>query len=328
MGREMAALLCKPCEALCEGCGWCFGRCSEACGECWKECCKGFEKCVQCACGECCHECCCSPSRPTPFYSTWAVAMGGAVIGLGATAAAADADGCSNNLMIYNILGLLMGLLHIFFALYYYFLFIKKAQEAAAEAGGEGQEGDFSKVNMSAEAYKIFMYDPWTALYILLYIFGFIWGILGISWSADDGCKNDAIKNDTKIVGILLLCYGIITPFVIFFGICLNNIRVELQKSAEKVESGNADPCTKCCIQPCLPGASCPLQLCALLCCCPCYVIGKVLLAKTGSGHGGEVHGHASMGNAGQVNYAQGPGDTYKGAPPVQASYAPGQNAA
>jgi hypothetical protein len=145
-------------------------------------------------------QCCCSSNRPTPFYTTFAVVIGFIIMGYGASAAASAPSTCTEKLTLWCGIAMFLALIHILFALYYYFLFAKIAQD----------KGGLANVNMGDEATNIFCYDPWTALYIILYIFSFAWGIVGMNWaSAEKGCTGDAIRDNTSQLGLLLVIFGV-----------------------------------------------------------------------------------------------------------------------
>jgi len=136
------------------------------------------------------------------------------------TAATASTDpSCSENLKTWCVLALICCLFHGIFALYYFFLFVKL-----------GQEKGLIAVNMQHEAREIFCYDPWTAIYILIYIFSFVWGIIGTGYASDEKtCTGSDLKKGVESISVFLIVYGACTPIVIMFGIFINQVRVGLQ---------------------------------------------------------------------------------------------------
>jgi len=325
----MAYYICgKPCELLCEGCNFCFGQCSKAFGECCNQLGQACQALARCGCVDCARDMCCHPQRLTPFYLTWGVVMGGCLVGLAAASAADDPGNCQKDLMVWCIICVILGLIHGLYAVYCYFLFVKigmEQQEKDAEAGIE--DGGMNRVNLHDKAYDIFMMDPWTAVYILLYIFSFVWGIMGIVWTGDEkGCTGSDLKSTTESLAILLIVYGVVTPLVILFGLCFNAIRIKAQNSAKGVDDGSADPCAKCCWYPVTDGAICPVQMCCCICCCPCYCMGKCLLVKGGQGtanqfNNGDLSGITNASNTSswkaEIPPGQHQGSTIEPPPPM-----------
>ena len=147
------------------------------------------------------------------------------ICGWAVTGATDDASDCTNSLKVWCIVALILAMFHIFFALYYYFLFVKLGQDAGLALSPYARPlsictpslqcmpslldsfcdatksimnqsimnqscylvlAGMQAVDMQQEARNIFCYDPWTAIYILIYIFSFVWGIVGSGWASDE----------------------------------------------------------------------------------------------------------------------------------------------
>ena len=113
------------------------------------------------------------------------------------------------------IIAIILALLHILFACYYYFLFVKMGQDAA-------EQGGLQAIDMQSEARNIFCYDPWTAIYILIYIFSFAWGFVGNNYADSENgatCKSSTTKHNVDAVATFLIIFGAVTPVVICVGL-------------------------------------------------------------------------------------------------------------
>jgi hypothetical protein len=139
------------------------------------------------------------------------------MMGYAGSGAGGSASDCTQPLVMWCILALTCAFLHVAFACYYYFLFVKMGEDAAA-AGAGGMQG----VDMQSEARNIFCYDPWTAIYLLIYIFSFAWGFVGNSYVDKEGgveCSVSRTKEAVDTVSTFLIVFGAVTPVVIWIGL-------------------------------------------------------------------------------------------------------------
>lgn len=194
----MAAVLCnafcvKPCQA--------FANCCTTCVSAVAPCCRGFTVC----CHEISHFCSTVFSEPLSCLLTFTLAVAGAVGLLAALAITTkDLDSCEGPMMVWFIVALVECVGHILFAVYGYL---------------QVRNRDKAEENYYMALYKLLVHDPWTAVYILLDIFGLVWSFLGLGWN-----KNCSEPVFGKMVAIGLLAWIFVSYFIVIFNLFFESV--------------------------------------------------------------------------------------------------------
>lgn len=221
---------CKPCEwavdacnACGEGCLDCVSETCRVCGGVCDSCCKVCgTTCTQC-CG-CCAEGCdglmnwvdsfCS--EPFAGCVVFAVLLNLATFLAAIYYVSRYFDNtCDNPLHVWIIVALVLFLVNTAFGIY---LFIRLSRSIADVTTHDPRRSKFS--TKWHHSWQFFMYDPIVALYILVYLFCVVWGILGIVWAWNPGptCEPELIAI-SRGGGITLLVFVFVSMMCLVCGL-------------------------------------------------------------------------------------------------------------
>lgn len=230
----MAVVLVKSC---CKPFGWAVDACN-ACGEGCLDCVS--ETCRVCggACDSCCRFCgtsctkccgCCAEgcdglmnwadsfcSEPFAGCVVFAVLLNLATFLAAVYYVSRYFDNtCENPLHVWIIVALVLFLVNTAFGIY---LFVRLSRSIVDVTTHDPRRSQFS--NKWHQSWQFFMYDPVVALYILVYLFCIVWGILGIVWAWNPGrtCEPELIAI-SRGGGLTLLVFVFVSMMCLVCGL-------------------------------------------------------------------------------------------------------------
>jgi len=177
------------------GCGKCCGSCCSGCGHC---------------CDTCCHDLCqvcCAPYRPFPACALFTALVNFLPAFLFfAFVIYKWHNDCGTGLAPFLLIEGLLCFLNMFFALYIYWRFSVKpdARQHAIERGA-----------------RILCYDPLVCIFFFVFLFEFIWQIIGIVWIGNSHCNADSSLHVIAVLAVILMfCYLVLGGAVAFCSVC------------------------------------------------------------------------------------------------------------
>mmetsp|Transcript_46743 Transcript_46743/g.110050 ORF Transcript_46743/g.110050 Transcript_46743/m.110050 type:complete len:359 (+) Transcript_46743:57-1133(+) len=221
----MAALCCKPCELLCQGCGELCKCIDKGCACCCKAC--------QAPC-DCMYKCCCPSDKPSPIFLTFSGIICGIAIILSVSGLSSSKSECNAPIGTFLIIGILINGALLGFAIYLYWQFSRPYGQAA-------ESNQQSDNNPLARAGNMFCYDPVVFVYLLVLAGTFVMAIMGAIWlgQADKAKCSSGERSAASSVVTCMWIYLLAGSVVIMISLCVECARV---KEVQNIQAAQHRP--------------------------------------------------------------------------------------